>query len=223
LLSPTGIGSLIQRSYKVFTGLSGSSTGTFDRLCVTYISAHGLQSLIPPSSLKHHHSLSSSDKAIWDAAYSEEFDGLSSIPTWEIVTESEFRTLSKGHKSLPSMAISTIKYDSNNKPKRAKYRIVVSGNLDYHQWSKESMAAPVMSQLELYLLTSLAVFHKTPLKNCDVKQAFVQSTLPATEEYYVRPPVGCPRSALEPIGNYSDHFTDYDGLLSCGMRNLVLI
>jgi hypothetical protein len=51
-----------------------------------------------------------------------------------------------------------------------------------------------MSQLELRLLTSLAVFHKTPLKNCDVKQAFVQSTLPANEEYFVRPPVGCPRS-----------------------------
>jgi len=159
-----------------------------------HTSAHGLQSLIPPSSLKHHHSLSSSERAIWDAAYSEEFDGLSSIPTWEIVTESEFRALSKGRKSLPSMAISTIKYDSNNKPKQAKYRIVVLGNLDYYQWSKESTAAPVMSQLELRLLTSLAVFHKTPLKNCDVKQAFVQSTLPANEEYFVRPPVGCPRS-----------------------------
>ncbi len=139
--------------------------------------------------------MSSNDKAIWEATYCEEYDGLTSIPTWEVLTESQFKALSKGRKSLPSMAISTIKYDSNNKPKRAKYRIVVLGNLDYHQWSKESMAAPVMSQLELRLLTSLAVFHKTPLKNCDIKQAFVQSTLPTTEEYYVRPPVGCPRSA----------------------------
>jgi hypothetical protein len=55
------------------------------------------------------------------------------------------------------MAISTIKYDENNKPKRAKYQIVILGNLDYHHWSKESTAAPVMSQLELRLLTSLAV------------------------------------------------------------------
>jgi len=102
--------------------------------------------------------------------------------------------LSKGRKALPSMAISTIKYDANNKPKRAKYHIVVPGNLDYHQWSKESTAAPVMSQLELRLLTSLAIYHKRTLKNLDIKQAFVQSSLPPTEEYFVRPPIGCPKS-----------------------------
>jgi hypothetical protein len=97
------------------------------------------------------------------------------------------------------MAISTIKYDAFNKPKRAQYRIVVLGNLDYHQWSKESIAAPVMSQLELRLLTSLAVYHKRTLKNCDVKQAFVQSSLPVDEEYFVRPPVSCLRL---PPGTY---------------------
>jgi len=44
---------------------------------------------------------------------------------------------------------------------------VVLGNLDYHNWSKASTAAPVMSQLELRFLTALAVFHKRTLKNCD--------------------------------------------------------
>jgi hypothetical protein len=92
------------------------------------------------------------------------------------------------------MAIATIKYDENNKPKRAKYRLVVLGNLDYHTWSKESVAAPVMSQLELKLLTYLAVYHKRVLKNCDVKQAFIQSSLPTDEEYFLRPPPGCLRS-----------------------------
>jgi predicted component of type VI protein secretion system len=57
------------------------------------------------------------NKQIWDAAYNEEFDGLAGIPTWEIVTESQFRQLNKSVKTLPSMAISTIKYDTNNKPK----------------------------------------------------------------------------------------------------------
>jgi hypothetical protein len=48
-----------------------------------HISAHGgLQSVVAPTSLKQHHSLSSSDKAIWNATYYEEFDGLASIPTW---------------------------------------------------------------------------------------------------------------------------------------------
>jgi hypothetical protein len=164
-----------------------------------HVSAHGLQSFVAPSSLKHHSSMTEGDKKIWDDAYNEEYDGLADIPTWEVISDSQFKLLSKGVRPLPSMAISTIKYDSNNTPKRAKYRIVILGNLDYHQWSKESTAAPVMSQLELRLLTSLAVFHKRTLKNCDVKQAFVQSSLPFHEEYYVKPPSGCPRS---PPGTY---------------------
>jgi hypothetical protein len=52
-----------------------------------------------------------------------------------------------------------------------------------------------MSQLELRILTSLAVYNKCTLKNCNVKQAFVQSLLPPNEEYFVRPPIGCPRSS----------------------------
>ncbi len=68
------------------------------------------------------------------------------------------------------MAIATIKYNAHNCPKRAKYRIVVLGNLDYHNWSKESTAAPVMSQLELHILTSLAIYHKSILKNYDTRE-----------------------------------------------------
>jgi hypothetical protein len=70
----------------------------------------------------------------------------------------------------------------------------VLGNVDYHQWSKSATAAPVMLQLELHILTALAISHKRSLKNCDIKQAFVQSSLPSNEIYYVKPPVGCPRS-----------------------------
>jgi hypothetical protein len=92
------------------------------------------------------------------------------------------------------MAIATIKYDAFNRLKRAKHRIVVLGNHDYHPWSKEATVAPVMSQLELRLLTALAISHKRVLKNCDIKQAFVQSSLPSDEQYFAKPPVGCPRS-----------------------------
>ncbi len=52
----------------------------------------------------------------------------------------------------------------------------------------------MLSQLELRLLTSVAVYNKRVLKNCDVKQAFVQSTLPENEVYFLKPPPGCPRS-----------------------------
>jgi hypothetical protein len=163
--------------------------------CVLHhVSAHGLKSLVPPTSLKVHHKLDPAYKAIWGAVYDEEYDSLESLPTWEVISENQYKQLSKGKRALPTMAIATIKYDANNRPKRAKYCLFVLGNFDYHSWSNMETATPVMSQLELRLLTSLAIFHKRVLKNCDVKQAFIQSSLPADEEYFLRPPPGCTRS-----------------------------
>jgi hypothetical protein len=128
------------------------------RKCVLrHVSAHGLKSLVPPSSLKAHQKLNSGDKQIWDSAYDEELDGLTSLPSWEIMTEDQYLKLNQGHKALPT----PIKYDEHNKAKRVKYHIVVLGNLDYHPWSKAAdTAAPVLFQLELHLLTSLAIHHK---------------------------------------------------------------
>jgi hypothetical protein len=117
---------------------------------------------------------------------------------FQLLTD-QYKSLYKGVKTLPSMAIATIKCDEFNRPKRAKYRIIILGNHDYHTWSKESTAAPVMPQLELRLLTSLAIFHRRVMKNCDIKQAFVQSSLPDNEVYLVCPPHGCPKS---PPGTY---------------------
>jgi hypothetical protein len=160
--------------------------------CVLHhVTAHGLSSFVAPSSLKQISNKTPSNQTIWLAAYDEEFDGLTSLPTWDVITEEHFKCLSKGVKA--SMAIATIKYDEFNKPKRAKYRIVVLGNLNYHNWSKEDTAAPVMSQLELCILTS-AVYHKRVLKNCGIKQEFVQPSLPPDKQYFVKPPVGCPCS-----------------------------
>ena len=159
-----------------------------------HISGHGLQSLVPPTSLKAHNTLDPGGREIWNAAYDEEYDGLEALPTWEVITEAQYKQLSKGKHGLPTMAIATIKYDENNRPKWAKYRLVVLGNHDPHTWSKDEIAAPVMRQLELHLLTSLAIYHKRILKNCDVKQAFIQSQLPESEEYFLRPPPGCNRS-----------------------------
>jgi hypothetical protein len=54
------------------------------------VSAHGLTSLLVPSSLKHKTNMIPGDKDIWDAAYDEEFDGLASLPTWQVITEDQF-------------------------------------------------------------------------------------------------------------------------------------
>jgi hypothetical protein len=106
-----------------------------------HVSAYGLSSLVAPSPLKNIATFFSDDQDIWRVAYDEEYDGLNSLPTWNLIPEDQFKQL-KGVKALPLMVIATIKFDQFNKPKRAKYRIVVLGNLDYHNWSKESTAGP---------------------------------------------------------------------------------
>ena len=157
-----------------------------------HVSASGLSNLIPPASVDHHSKMSPQDKEIWDAAYLEEIEGLQSRNTWETISESTFNSIRDKVKAvLPSMAISTIKYDENGRPKRAKYRIVALGNLDRVHWSRGDVYAPVLSMIELRLLTSIAVRNNCILKSGDVKQAFVQADLPDNEVYVVRPPKGC--------------------------------
>ena len=170
------------------------SGGTLRRIVANHISAANLTSLEVPTLLQHH-SLPPEDKLTWDAAYKEEYDGLKSLPAFECITESDYLKMkSTKIKMLPTMAISTIKFNKDGLPQRAKYRIVALGNLDPHEWTKSDVYAPVMSLLELRFLTALAVKNKRTLKNGDVKQAFVQATLPPDEKYILRPPAGCPRT-----------------------------
>jgi hypothetical protein len=85
-----------------------------------HVSAHGLQSLLGPSSLKAHANLHHSDKAIWDDAYNEEYDGLVSLPSWEVVSEDEYLCLSRGKRPfqrwpLPQLSVmSTIDLNVQN-------------------------------------------------------------------------------------------------------------
>ena len=141
-------GQLFQGHTKFHKVYQAQNQAQLQDCILRHVSAHGLRSLIAPSLLCQITKMHCNDQVIWNEAYNEEYNSLVSIPTWEVLSESQFKLLSKGAKPLPSMAISTIKYDENNRPNRAKYRIVVLGNLDYHQWSRESTAAPVMSQLE---------------------------------------------------------------------------
>lgn len=93
---------------------------------------------------------------------------------------------------LPTMAISKIKTNKRAKPERAKYRIVVLGNLDPHQWQPTDCFAPVLSALELRIPVAIATQLKIPPKTGNVAQAFVQSVLPDDEKYVCKPPKGCP-------------------------------
>ena len=166
----------------------------FSHIIAKHVSARGLSTEDVPT-LLHHHKLNPSDKKNWDDAYAEEYFGLTGLPCWVTISHDEFLKNRHLYKSiLPSMATSLIKYDEYGKPKRAKYRIVAFGNLESHKWEKDECFAPVLSTLELRLLTALAVKHKRVLKNADVKQVFVQAILPPEESYILKPPVGCPHT-----------------------------
>ena len=156
------------------------------------VSAANLNLLEAPSLLKHDQ-LHPDDKATWDEAYRQEFQGLVDIDTWETISEDEYQQTKHLYKgTMPTMAIALIKYDGEGKPIRAKYRIVALGNLDPNTWSKSDCFAPVLSQFELRLLISIATQKKCIPKTGDVAQAFCQSTLPPGENYVCRPPAGCP-------------------------------
>eukprot|EP00957_Ditylum_brightwellii_P155550 11840592-Ditylum_brightwellii.AAC.1 len=59
------------------------------------------------------------DKALWQSAYDKEFYGLQDIPAWSAIDEKTYTKLKPiVGGALPSMAISTIKYDQDGKPKR---------------------------------------------------------------------------------------------------------
>ena len=157
------------------------------------VSATGLSSLHEPK-LHEHSKLPPQDKEIWDQSYFEEYMGLhEETQTWEYISEDEYKALRPvvGN-ALPTMAISKVKTDENGKPNRAKYRIVVLGNLDPHNWSSSDCFAPVISPIELKLLVAIATQFKRIPKTGDVSQAFVQSVLPDDEKYVIKPPHGCP-------------------------------
>ena len=157
-----------------------------------HVSAAELESPKEPL-LTEHNNLSYNDKRIWDAAYGEEIEGLLNLPCWRSISKPEYNKLHPliGN-AIPTMAISTIKFDANGKPKRAKYHIVALRNLDPHPWSKSDLNSPVMSQTESRILNAIAVHYHCPTKSGDIKQAFVQQSLPPNERYILLPPPpGC--------------------------------
>ena len=98
------------------------------RAAIQHVSASNLESLTAPTLAKHN-SLSPNDKNIWDQAWDEEWNGLLALDVFETISERQYQLLRKIYgDALPSMAISTIKYDEHGNPKRAKYRLVALGN-----------------------------------------------------------------------------------------------
>ena len=105
-------------------------------IIANHVSAKGLSSHHVPHLIEHK-LLNSNDRKIWSEAYKEECYGLKNLPAWITITQEQYEKLRHKIKPIPTMAISTIKFDENGAPKRAKYRIVVLGHLDQNKWSKQ--------------------------------------------------------------------------------------
>ena len=158
-------------------------------------SASGLESHVEPK-LHEHHKLSPIDKTIWDKAYLEEDLGLHvDTQTWEYITEDQYQLLRPVvSNALPSMALSKIN-KIDGVPDRAKYCIVVLGNLDPHNWSSADCFTPVFSPVEFNLLIALATKSASPKLAMSAKP----SVLPDDEQYVICPPKVCP---LTPSDTY---------------------
>ena len=89
----------------------------FTTLFAKHVSARGLTSEDIPTLLKHKY-LNKNDQKIWNEAYAEEYYGLVNLPCWVTISHAEYlKTKQLVRSALPSMAVSTIKYDEYGKPK----------------------------------------------------------------------------------------------------------
>ena len=107
------------------------------------IGATNLLQLKDPA-LQSHHKLYPEEKAMQDASFAQEYNGIVDINTWETNTEEEYKNCK--HilgKLMPTMAIAVVKKDKNGK----LMRIVELGNLDPYNWSKNECFVPVQVYL----------------------------------------------------------------------------
>jgi hypothetical protein len=156
-----------------------------------------LKCLIPPGSVTKALHSHNQDREIWLNSYKEEYDGLTSNDTFDIISEEEYFKLCKQHgiKAIPSMCTFTIKC-INGIPTRTKSRIVILGNFDPRPWSKSDCFSPVVSIPMVRLLTAIAVHNKRTVKQGDCKFAFIQASLPPDKLTIVKPPIGYPFSGV---------------------------
>lgn len=92
------------------------------------------------------------------------------------------------------MCVQTVKFDGEGNPDCVKSRIIALGNHKYDIWSKSDQFAPVISQSNHCLLTSMACEMRRQQKQGDCNNTFLHPVLPETETVICRPPLGCPLS-----------------------------
>ncbi|KAJ9561968.1 hypothetical protein OSB04_007128 [Centaurea solstitialis] len=118
----------------------------------------------------------------WKKAMNEEMEALQKNQTWELVS------LPSGKKTVGCRWIYTVKLDSAGNIVRYKARLVAKGYTQKYGIDYGDTFAPVAKINTIRILISIAANRDWPLRQFDVKNAFLNGYL--EEEVYMDPPPG---------------------------------
>ncbi|KAJ4706604.1 Retrovirus-related Pol polyprotein from transposon TNT 1-94 [Melia azedarach] len=118
----------------------------------------------------------------WKLAMVEEMKALQKNSTWEMVE------LPQGKKTVGCKWVFSVKYKSDGTIDRYKARLVAKGYTQTYGIDYQETFAPVAKMNTVRVILSLAVNLDWPLKQFDVKSAFLHGDL--LEEVYMDPPPG---------------------------------
>ncbi|KAL4555898.1 hypothetical protein LXL04_038530 [Taraxacum kok-saghyz] len=118
----------------------------------------------------------------WKKAMNEEMEALQKNETWELVK------LLPGKKLVGCRWIYTLKLDSNGNIDRYKARLVAKGYTQKYGIDYGDTFSPVAKINTIRILISIAANEDWPLKQFDVKNAFLNGVL--EDEVYMDPPPG---------------------------------
>jgi hypothetical protein len=116
------------------------------------------------------------------------------------------------------MCVLVTKKDEHEKSVRAKSRIMVLGNKDPHQWTKNDCLAPIAPHSSVRLLFSLAIENNKFALQGDCKNAFCNPVLSGDEVFIVRPLKDAHYPNLIRSGDSAKHFMDYVDHPHIGMK-----
>ncbi|XP_071901935.1 retrovirus-related Pol polyprotein from transposon RE1 isoform X4 [Coffea arabica] len=122
------------------------------------------------------------DDPKWKDAMVEEMMALQKNSTWEMVE------LPMGKKTVGCKWVFNVKYKSDGTVERYKARLVAKGYTQTYGIDYQETFAPVAKMNTVRVILSLAVNLDWPLRQFDVKNAFLHGEL--TEEVFMDPPQG---------------------------------
>lgn len=122
------------------------------------------------------------DQPKWKSAMVEEMNALQKNSTWEMVL------LPPGKRTVGCKWVYSLKFRADGAVDRYKARLVAKGYTQTYGIDYQETFAPVAKMNTVRVILSLAVNLDWPLRQFDVKNAFLHGDL--TEEVYMDPPPG---------------------------------